>query len=157
MSQTREQLEEMTKPELIEVAKERGLTVDPQGKKGNIVDALLSGQNMTVDPEAKKKMVEGKDIPLGALYDLQGNRIKGWLYELEIMDSEQDHSPVPIIVNGHNIIVQRGKKVIVQEAYIEALRNAVIETRVQDESGEWHASRRFAFPFQATPLNRQAA
>jgi hypothetical protein len=58
--------------------------------------------------------------------------VNGKKYRLTIFATEQDKSDVDIIVNGHNIRVRRGVEVVVDEAYVEVLRNAEINTVMQD-------------------------
>ena len=128
----REELEELTKDQLRDHAEVAGVTVLALDSKGTMIDKIL-GEYVATDKKTAKFVDDTKkEIPLGALYDLQGNKINAPLYEVEIFNTESDKSDVDIIVNGHNIRVQRGKKVIMMEPYVQVLRDAVIETEITD-------------------------
>ena len=72
---------------------------------------------------------------------------------MTIFSTPTDTSDVDIICNGHNVRVQRGKEVILMEPYVEILRNAVIDTVVQDpDTGVRVAQRMMVYPHQAIPL-----
>lgn len=151
---TREEYEELTKADLVSIADERGIKIDLQlDKKMTIIDKLMGmhqGEGSEVKP-AKAKDV--KEPPLGHLYDLNGVRWVGRMFDLEIFATEQDKSDVDIIVNGHNLRVKRGEKVRVPEPYVEVLRNAVIETIVEDQdSGKRYVSKVMTFPHTAVPV-----
>lgn len=124
----REELEELTKDALRDHAEAMGVKVLVLDSKGTMIDKILG------EYKAPEKIVPKDEAmsPLGALYDLQGHKIDGKRYKLTIFSTESDKSDVDIIVNGHNIRVQRNKEVVVQEAYVNALRDAVIETVIQD-------------------------
>jgi len=131
----RHELQAMTKEELQAHARVMGLNCDPEDTKNSMVDAILAG-----DPERQREAevrVKGaqarvKEPPQGALYTLDGKKVSGRKFEVEIFATQNDTSPVDLIVNGHNIRVQRGKKVIMDEAYVEVLKNAMIDSVIQD-------------------------
>jgi hypothetical protein len=62
----------------------------------------------------------------------------------------QDNDDVFLAVNTKPVLIQRGKEVIVEECYIEALKNSVIETTERNEKGEMVPIRipRFNFSFE---------
>src|ERR1041384_2769574 len=118
----REDLEELTKEELKEKADVMGIKLQAIDSKVTIIDKIMGGGKT---PKQKSTPMP----PLHGLYDLQTNKkIDGKLYKLTIFGTETDKSPVDIVVNYHNIRVQRDQEVIVSEPYIEALRNSVIHT-----------------------------
>ena len=124
---TRDDLESMTKDELREHAEVQGVKLHSLDSKGAIIEKILGEWK----PEPKKKQ-DGKDIPLGALYDLNGKKIEAPLYKVTIFSTEQDKNDVDLIVNGHNVRVKRNQEVLLMEPYVEVLRNAVVMTIVQD-------------------------
>lgn len=153
----RDDLEAMTKVELVEHAEVSGVKLGSLDSKGTMVDKILGEYNPPAKPKEEERKVkmqkDAPDIPMGALYDLKGNRVSGRKYKLKIHATEQDSSDVPLIVNGHNIIVKRGFEVIVDEAYVNILRDAVVETMVQDpDTGVRTAVSRQVYPYQAIPI-----
>lgn len=143
---TREQYEEMTKDDLRSIADEKGVKLLALDSKGTMIDKILG-------IEAPKAKAEVQEPPLGALYTLQGEKVSGKKYELEIFDSPTDHSDVDLIINGHNLRIRRGQKVVVDEAYIALLRNAVIETVIEDpDTGKRYPSRIPAYPHTAVAI-----
>lgn len=146
----REDLEMMTKPELIEHAKVQGLELEAVEKKGTMIDKIL-GEHKAVP--SKSPRVEEKLPALGTLSTLQGERVNGKKYRVTIFATETDKSDVDIICNGHNIRVKRGVEVIMQEAYVEILRNAVVETTAQDpDTGLRSPQRMMVYPHSAIPI-----
>ncbi len=147
----REELEEMTKDQLREHAEVAGVTVLALDSKGTLIDKILGEYTAPEKKAARSTEDTKKEIPLGALYDLQGNKVVAPLWEVEIYNTESDKSDVDIIVNGHNIRVQRGKKVIMMEPYLQALRDAVIDTVTQDpDTGEETKVKHMCYPHTAT-------
>lgn len=147
---TREDLEEMTKPELIEHGQVQGIKLDAAEKKGTMIDKIL-GEHVEAKAPVKR---DEKALPaLGNLYTLDGKRVDAPRYRVTIFATETDKSDVDIVCNGHNIRVQRGKEVIMQEPYVEILRNAIINTTEQDpDTGARSAVSRMVYPHQAIPL-----
>lgn len=155
----RYELEAMNKEQLRAHAETAGVQLSEADTKGTMIDKI-TGEYKAPAPAAGSEDVpqvkmqpDRKEPPLGALYDLNGKRIDSPMWEVEIFATDQDKSPVPIVVNGHNVIVQRGKKVILAEPYVEVLRNAVINTVVQDpDTGRVVPQRIQCYPFQAVPV-----
>ena len=147
---TREELEELSKNELVEHAKGMGVSVEALDKKGTMIDKILGEHKADA-----KSVVAKKDAPLpptGGLYTLQGEKVHGKRYKVKIFATESDKGDVPIIVNGQNIIVKRGFDVEMDEAYVEVLRNAVIYSTAQDEDGKRFPTMVQKFPFEAIAL-----
>lgn len=149
----REELEAMTKEDLREVAQGQGVELGSLDPKGTMVDKILGEY---VAPAGKPKTApraEERLSPLGKLHTVDGKPVNGKKYRLTIFATEQDKSDVDLIVNGHNIRVRRGVEVVVDEAYIEVLRNAEINTVVQDpDTGVRSAQRMQVYPHTASPV-----
>lgn len=147
---TRDDLEEMTKAELKEYAEVQGVTVLVLDSKGTMIDKILGEYQQEEKPKAKDT---AKEPPIGALYDLQGNKVNAPLWNLQIFSTSSDDSDVSLIVNGHNILVKRNVTVQVPYPYIEALRNSTIDTVVYDEDTNKSSSRRIQnYPHEASPV-----
>ena len=143
----REQLEELSKKELIEHAEVQGVKINaPIDTKGTIIDKILG------DYRPSTTQAEAAMPKEGGLYDLQGNKIKTKMYKLTIFSTENDKNDVDLIVNGHNLRVKRNVEVEVSEPYIELLRNSVITTSVQDpDTGRMYPTSIMTYPHQAMP------
>jgi hypothetical protein len=149
------ELEAMNKEELREHALVAGITLDEADSKGTMVEKILGEYVAPVKASEKKapRHPEEKLSPLGRLCAIDGKPVNGKKVKLTIYATEQDKSDVDIIVNGHNIRVQRNHEVIVDEAYVEALRNAVIETMMQDpDTGVRSPQRIMVYPHTAVPV-----
>lgn len=143
---TREDYEELTKDELKGVAEEKGITLLALDSKGTMIDKIMG-------EKPAKEVKRQKEPPLGALYSLDGKKVDAATYEVEIFATDNDKSPVDIIVNGHNIRVNRGQKVRMLAPYVEVLRNAVVDTIIQDQdTGERSSSKQLMYPFSAMPV-----
>jgi hypothetical protein len=153
----RYELEAMTKDQLKEHADVSGVVVGPQDTKGTMVDRILGEITTPVEAEEAKtveKQPDRREPPLGALHTLDGKRVNGRKWRLKIFSTANDGSDVPIIVNGHNIVVKRNHEVIVDEAYVVALRNAVVTTVVQDpDTGIRVPQMIQVFPHEASPIS----
>lgn len=157
----RYELEAMSKDELIEHGKAMGIDISEEDKKMTMVDKIL-GEHVPVNetPKEAKKSSSGvtkqKDTlppPLGAAYELTGKKIDGRKYRVKIFSTETDKSDVDLIVNGHNIRVKRNMEVVLDEAYVEVLRNATIDTVVQDaDSGIRSPQTIQVYPHQAIAI-----
>lgn len=147
----RYELEEMNKEELIEHAKVQGVELGPDDKKGTMIDKILGEFKGESKPAPK---VDKTALPaLGHLHTLAGVKVDAPKFRVTIFATPDDKSDVDLIVNGHNVRVQRGKEVILMEPYVEVLRNAVIDTVVQDpDTGARTASRMMVYPHQAIPV-----
>lgn len=147
----REQLEELDEATLREKAAALGVDIHQRNNKGTIIDKLLANHADTDDKP--KKQANAAMPPLGALYDLAGNRIESRMWKLKIFSTETDKNDVDLIVNSHNIRVKRDVEVIVAEPYIEVLRNAVIETVRQDQDTQKRIPMQIQqYPHQAQPV-----
>lgn len=147
----REDLEAMTKPELVEHAKVQGIELDAAEKKGTMVDKILGEHK--AGPEKAAPRAEDRLPALGKLHTLDGSPVTAKKYRVTIFSTESDKSDVDIICNGHNIRVKRGVEVIMLEPYVEILRNAVVDTVEQDpDTGVRMAQRRMVYPHQAIPV-----
>lgn len=145
----REELEELTKVQLIEHAEVAGVKILQPDSKGTIIDKIL-GEYKAPEKVSDKPKANQELPPLGALYDLQGNRVDGRKFKLLIYSTESDKSDVDLIFNGHNIRIQRNKEVIVDEAFIGILNDAVIETIQQDpDTGKQTAQTVMVYPYKA--------
>ena len=89
----REQLEELSKKELIEHAEVQGVKITAQiDTKGTIIDKILG------DYRPSTKVAEPQEPKLGSLHDLQGNKIKTAMYKLTIFSTENDKNDVDLIL-----------------------------------------------------------
>lgn len=145
----REDLEELTKESLKEKADALGIKLHSLDSKGTIIDKIMgnaSGGERPKQPNAPMP-------PVGALFDLQGNKLDCKMYRLKIFSTETDKNPVDLIVNSHNLRIMRDVEVIVAEPYIELLRNAIVETVRQDpDTGKMIPMQLQQFPHQAQPV-----
>jgi hypothetical protein len=149
--------EAMNKEDLREHATVAGITLDEEDSKGTMVEKILGEYVAPAKPVEKAKVPprapEEKLSPLGKLHTIDGKPVNGKKYRLTIFATESDKSDVDIIVNGHNIRVQRNKEVVVDEAYVDVLRNAVIDTVMQDpDSGQMSPQRMMVYPHTAVPV-----
>ena len=145
----RQELEELTKAELQEHAEVSGVKLGALDNKGTMIDKILGDH---VEPKTAKKKEE-KLSPLGALHTLQGERVNGRKYKVKIFATEAEKSDVDLICNGHNLRIQRGQEVVIDEAYVNILRDAIIQTIVQDpDTGVRSVQERMVFPHQAIPV-----
>jgi hypothetical protein len=148
----REELETMTKDELREVAEGRGLELGSLDTKGTMVDKIL-GEYVAVATPKKAPVKEERLSPLGRLHTIDGKPVNGKKYRVTIFATEQDKSDVHLIVNGHNVQVRRGQEVVLDEAYVEVLRNAEINTVMQDpDTGVRSVQRMMVYPHTAVPV-----
>jgi hypothetical protein len=151
----KEELEAMTKDELREHAEVAGVKLGALDTKGTMVEKILGEYVAPAKESDKKKSLppEEKLSPLGRLCTIDGKPVSGRKMKLKIYATEQDKSDVDIIVNGHNIRVQRNQDVIVDEAYVEALQHAVIQTMQQDpDTGEMSPQEIMVYPHTAVPV-----
>mgnify|MGYP006319268175 CR=1 FL=1 len=89
----------------------------------------------------------------GSLRTLQNQSVSGQKWEVMIYADQNDKGDVDLQVNGFNIRIRRGEKVIIDEAFVEVLRNAVIETtQWNPETNTRTPTQRMVYPFQATPV-----
>lgn len=161
---TRFELNEMTRAELVEYAEGQGVSTKQTDNKGTVIDKILGEAAQTPDAlppsqerPAIKKQIDAPDIPLNALYSLDGKRITGPVYKLTIFGTQQEKGPVDIVVNGYNVRIKRDVEVRVLGPYVEALKNAVIHTIEKDPDTGIETPRTIQnYPFQAV-LETEAA
>lgn len=147
----REELEEMTKPDLMEHAKVQGIELDAAEKKGTMIDKILGEFVQAKAMPARR--VEEKLPAIGRLHTLDGKPVDAKKYRVTIFATETDKSDVDLIVNGHNVRIRRGAEVILMEPYVEVLRNAVVETMSQDpDTGVRSAQKMMVYPHSAIPV-----
>ena len=152
----RYELEAKSKADLQEHATVAGIKFLPDDTKGTLIDRIVGDLPPAVEEPASnivaKKQSDVREPPLGHLHTLQGERVSGKKFKLTIFASPGDSSDVPLIINGHNLIVQRGREVVVDEAYVDLLRNAMINTVVQDpDTGVRIPQQIMVFPHTAVP------
>lgn len=148
---TREELELFTKAELVAHAEESGVKVLAPDSKGTMIDKILGEYTAPANPIVRHQ--EEKLSPIGKLHTIDGKPVNGKKYKVKIFATQEDKNDVDLIVNGHNIRIQRGQEVIIDEAYVEVLRNAVINTIVQDaDTGIRTAMEQMVYPHQAVPV-----
>ena len=143
---TKDELNELTKPELIKHAETIGIKLTPVDNKGDMIDKILGIKNALPKRDAP--------MPLeGALYTMQGEKVTGLnMFKVTVYATETDRGDVPIAVNGHLIKIQRGKEVIISEPYLEALKHSAIETkRFDPETGKMTPTSMLSYTFTASP------
>ena len=141
---TRDELNELTKPELIKHAETIGIKLTPVDNKGDMVDKILG----IVTPK--------RDAPMpleGALYTMQGEKVTGLrMFKVTIHATENERGDVPIAVNGHLIKIQRGKEVTISEPYLESLKNTIITTqRFDKETSKMVPETLYNYSYSAVP------
>lgn len=172
----RKELEGKTKPELLAMAGNLGFSVTPALKKDDLVGMLAGAAPSPAaalaemvanadDPdaaaaqaarmaEAAAKRDEARN-PLpkeGALRTLDGTPTAGKKWRVKVLATETETGDVPLGVNGHMIQVRRGVEVVIDEAYVEALRNAIIDTTAKDADGVLRTQQVQRYPFTAVPV-----
>jgi len=150
---TRDDLMDMTNADLREYAEAQGVKVLALDTKGTMVEKILGEYT---EPQGAAKVSKGEDKgqlpPERGFYDLQGNKIDAPMWNLKIFSTQGDDSPVDIIVNCHRITVQRNVEVQVMKPYIDALRNSVIDTNMEDDNGVMVPRQIQTYPHQASPV-----
>jgi len=150
---TRDDLEELTKAELAEYAEVQGVKVLVLDTKGTMIDKILGEYTEPAEKKVAKPAEKGALPPERGLYDLQGNKINEPMYNLTIYSSESDSSDVSLVVNGHNLLIQRNVEVQVMKPFVDMLKDAVIYTNVQDpDTGIISARQIQKYPHQASPV-----
>lgn len=151
----RDELSDMTNADIRAHAEVQGIKLGALDNKGTMIDKILG------DFKPPTKKTDEKLSPLGAPYTIDidekgrniGTRVNGKKFKVLIFDSPDDHNDVDLIFNGHNIRIQRGQEVIIDECYVDILRNAIINTVVQDQDTGTRSPRmQMVYPFQATPV-----
>lgn len=179
----RKDLEGKNKTDLVSLASGLGFQVTPAMTKPQIIDVLLADPGAAAlspaaqlaaivanadDPEKAAQQVakmaeaaakaEERKNPLpkeGNLRTLTGEPISGRKYRVTIMATEGETGDVKLGVNGHMIQIQRGVPVVLNEAYLEVLKNTVINTVQHEDDGQRSVVRGLSIqrlPFQAEPV-----
>lgn len=173
----RKDLEAKSKADLLKLGESLGFGVTPAMNKAEIVNMLagapaapLSAQLSDMvanadDPEAAArqaaKMAEAaakaderrNPAPReGALRSLDGSLAQSRKYKVKILAYEGEVGDVDIGVNGHMVRVKRGVEVILDEAYVHALGNTVVDTVREDENGNRQGHQFQRYPFTAVPV-----
>lgn len=139
----RDELAEKTKPELMAIGEEMGLKLTPADNKGEMIDAIMG-------VPAKKEEKQADIPPEGRLYTLQGAPIAGRKYKVTIHATEHDRGDVFLSVNGFGMQIKRNVEVVLDESYIDVLRNAVVDTFTKDpDTGRVQKVTMMHYPFSA--------
>lgn len=156
---TRDELEALGKPELIEFGKALNppALMDMSAKKGDMVELLLRAQGVTVtEPVKDTAPVETKarDLPpINRFTTLDGKPVNGRMYDLMIHATEADRGDVSVTVNGYLFKIQRGANVRVPEAVVNVLKDSVITTvRYNPNTRRNEPATIQTYPFQATAV-----
>jgi hypothetical protein len=95
---------------------------------------------------------DGKGLPKeGALRALDGSLAGSRKMRVTIMATESDKEDVKLGVNGHLVQVKRGVPVVLDEAYVEVLRNSTIDTIAEGDDGKRAGVQMQRYPFTAEP------
>lgn len=179
----RNELEGKSKSELVTLGQGAGLSVTPAMNKPQLIDMLLANGAVEVvspaqqlanivanadDPEEGAKQAarlaeaaakaEERKNPApkeGALRSLDGKLAGGRKFRVTIMATEGETGDVKLGVNGHLVQIKRGVPVVLDEAYVEVLRNTVINTVHHNDNGERSVVQAVSIqrlPYQADPL-----
>jgi hypothetical protein len=152
----RYELEAKSKDDLREHAKTMGISFGEDETKGTLVDRILgefSEPPVIKEKDQVKKQVDRAPPPTTGLYTLDGKKINGKKFKVKIFATESDKSDVHLIVNGYNVVVKRNVDVLLDEAYVEVLRNAVVSTVIQDpDTGERIPQTIQVYPHQAIAI-----
>jgi hypothetical protein len=88
----------------------------------------------------------------GALRALDGSLAGSQKMRVTIMATESEKEDVKLGVNGHLVIIKRGMPVVIDAAYVEVLKNSVVDTVAQDpDTGAKVAVKMQRYPFTAEP------
>lgn len=139
----RDELAEKTKQELMAIGTEQGLSFTPANSKGDMIDAILGAPVKIAEKAADMP-------PEGRLYSLDGKPASGRKFKVTIHATEQDRGDVFLSVNGHGMYVKRNHEVTLDEAYVDVLKNAVIDTFTKDpDTGKVQKITMMHYPFSA--------
>lgn len=116
------------------------------------------GRPTNAEIAARKSPITNERLPqVGSLRTLDNQPISGRKYRVTIYGDQNDKGPVDLSIMGYNIRIKRDEEVIIDEAYVEVLKNAVIETMQWDQdTNTSHMTRRMVYPFQATEVSPAA-
>lgn len=117
------------------------------------------GRPTNAEIAARKSPTTQERLPqVGSLRTLDDKPVSGRKLKVVIYSDQNDKGAVDLSVNGYNIRIQRDQEVIIDEVYVEVLKNAVIETmQWNQDTNTSHMSRRMVYPFQATEVPALAA
>lgn len=93
------------------------------------------------------------------LRTLDNEVVSGKKYKVKIFTDERDSAGhVDLAVNGYNIRIRRGEEVIVDEAYVEVLKNAVVTSfRYDPDTNLRTPIERPMYPFSYTEVREPQA
>lgn len=178
----RNELEGKSKTDLVALGVSMGLAVSPAMNKPQIIDVLASSNVVAPSPAAQlvaivanaddpekgaqqaAKMAEAaakadeRKNPApkeGSLRTLSNEPINGRKFRVTIMATEGETGDVTLGVNGHLIRIKRGIPVVIDEAYLEVLKNTVIHTVSHDDDGQRTTVRQMSIqrlPYSAEPV-----
>lgn len=118
--------------------------------------AELSAANAKAAALETDKLVpdDGKGLPKeGALRALDGSLAGSRKMRVTIMATESEKEDVKLGVNGHMLQIKRGVPVVIDAAYVEVLKNSVIDTEIQDpDTGKRTQVQMQRYPFVAEPV-----
>lgn len=114
---------------------------------------LATARAAAVTVETDKLVADnGEGLPKeGALRALDGSLAGSRKMRVTIMATESDKEDVKVGVNGHLVQIKRGVPVVIDEAYVEVLRNSTIDTIVEDDNGKRAQVQMQRYPFTAEP------
>lgn len=149
---SREELEEMSKANLVNYGQSLDPPVEVSGNKPEMVDQLLEA----MEKESSVSNDTGKGLPkLGKLRDLTGKEIECDMVRLRISSTESNKGPVDVQINGYNWRIKRDEWVVVPAPVVEVLKNSTINTVEQDDDGKNRRVRVTNHPFQSEPASEE--
>lgn len=120
-------------------AKAQGAVYYTKPGLGNMTDDEL---RKVLDSFGIKPEGQGRDALIEKILQMQGRRIgdpqnpkRGRKLKVTIHPQEGDTSDVVVAVNGLNMLIQRGKEVVLHEPFVEALKHAEVVSFTQDPEG----------------------
>lgn len=125
-----------------------------QAQADELADARAQAAKAAAALETDKLVPDaGEGLPKeGALRALDGSLAGSRKMRVTIMATESEKEDVKLGVNGHLVIIKRGIPVVVDAAYVEVLKNSVIDTTAQDvDTGVKVAVKMQRYPFTAEP------
>lgn len=139
----RETLMEKTAKDLRKQAEDAGHTVSANANESDIISLILG--------EVIKQ--ENKPLPpeKGGLYSMDGKLIKGRQMKVTVMSTETAKHDVKLAINGHQIVIKRDVEVILDEAWVEVLKNARSVNKFTDADGKVTTTATANYPFSAVP------
>lgn len=143
----RDQLNELTKIDLMKLGEEHGMKLSPIQNKDAMIDTILG------EPTLKPKIPDGPMPADRKLVTLDGEPLSGKKFKVTIMSTETNKDDVFIGINGYGIKVARNKEVTLHECQLEILKNAVVTTEAWDDVNEVMVPFTYStIPFTATQV-----